>query len=344
MVRGGELMSDMDLNPEEMLVDERVRAEHPPVTIIESRDVPLGGVRAMNVRRTIPHRVRRTIGAWCFADHYGPDDVQGGEGMFVPPHPHTGLQTVSWLFQGEIEHRDSIGSHQLVNPGELNLMTAGRGISHSEVSTARERVLHGVQLWTVLPQPLRNTEPSFSHTVAEAFELDAQTGPARLFLFLGELAGVLAPEQGMSPLLGAEITLPAHGELTLTAEPSFEYGVLLDEGELQFQGTAVPRYAMAACDAGVTELHFTAGPSGARLLLLGGEPLNERFVMWWNFIGDTHQAVVDARAAWMSEVVDVAAAPTANASNEAPRFTDVVGFDGPPLLAPVMPNAELKAR
>lgn len=105
------------------------------VEILSPRDVPLGGLRAMTVRRTLPQRQRSLIGAWCFVDHYGPDDVSATGGMVVPPHPHTGLSTVSWLFSGEIEHRDSAGHHAMVRPGEMNLMTAGRGITHSEYST-----------------------------------------------------------------------------------------------------------------------------------------------------------------------------------------------------------------
>src|SRR5918995_5893358 len=122
------------------------------VEVLVPRDVPLGGPRAMTVRRTLPQRHRSLIGAWCFADHYGPDPVEDTGGMSVAPHPHTGLQTVSWLFTGEIEHRDSAGHHAMVRPGELNLMTGGRGISHSEVSTADTAVLHGVQLWVALPE------------------------------------------------------------------------------------------------------------------------------------------------------------------------------------------------
>src|SRR5215471_4292562 len=114
--------------------------------ILEPRDVPLGGLRAMTVRRTLPQRQRSLIGAWCFIDHYGPDQVAATGGMRVPPHPHTGLQTISWLLRGTVEHRDSAGDHVLIRPGELNLMTAGRGISHSEVSTPDTPVLHGVQL------------------------------------------------------------------------------------------------------------------------------------------------------------------------------------------------------
>src|SRR5689334_23998401 len=117
----------------------------------------------MLVRRTLPAKERSMVGAWCFADHYGPQDVRGGPGMDVPPHPHTGLQTVSWLFSGEIEHRDSAGHHAIVRPGEVNLMTAGRGISHSEYSTDGTTLLHGAQLWLALPDTDRHIEPTFEH-------------------------------------------------------------------------------------------------------------------------------------------------------------------------------------
>ena len=133
------------------------------VEIMAPRDVPLGGPRAMRVRRTLPQRERSLIGAWCFVDHYGPDEVADTGGMVVPPHPHTGLQTVSWLFTGEVEHRDSAGHHAMVRPGEVNLMTAGRGISHSEVSTADTTLLHGAQLWVALPDHARDTAPTFAH-------------------------------------------------------------------------------------------------------------------------------------------------------------------------------------
>ncbi|WP_343232076.1 pirin family protein, partial [Mycolicibacterium sp. CBMA 361] len=124
-------------------------AAGPPkrIEILEPREVPLGGPRAMQVRRTLPQRERSLVGAWCFVDHYGPEDVRTRPGMDVAPHPHTGLQTVSWLFSGEIEHRDSHGMHEMVRPGELNLMSAGAGICHSEVSTPATTILHGVQLW-----------------------------------------------------------------------------------------------------------------------------------------------------------------------------------------------------
>ena len=136
--------------------------------VLTPRDVPLGGLRAMTVRRTLPQRQRSLIGAWCFLDHYGPDEVDGSTaGMVVPPHPHTGLQTVSWLFTGEIEHRDSAGHHAFVRPGELNLMTAGRGISHSEYSTPGTTTLHGAQLWLALPDGDRQVDPTFEHFAPE---------------------------------------------------------------------------------------------------------------------------------------------------------------------------------
>src|SRR5689334_3732553 len=133
------------------------------VEVIAGRDVPLGGPRAMTVRRTLPQRTRSLIGAWCFIDHYGPDDVASTGGMDVPPH--TGLQTVSWLFRGEIEHRDSSGVHALVRPGELNLMTGGYGVAHSEVSTPTTATLHGVQLWVALPDDARHVPRDFVHHV-----------------------------------------------------------------------------------------------------------------------------------------------------------------------------------
>jgi redox-sensitive bicupin YhaK (pirin superfamily) len=153
----------------------------------------------MTVRRTLPQRTRSLIGAWCFADHYGPDRVADTGGMDVAPHPHTGLQTVSWLFSGEIEHRDSLGSHAFVRPGELNLMTGGHGISHSEVSTPDTDVLHGVQLWVALPDEHRATARDFQHHAPEPVRLDG----ADIRVFLGTLAGSTSPVRTFTPLLGA---------------------------------------------------------------------------------------------------------------------------------------------
>ena len=203
--------------------------------VLHPREVPLGGPRAIRVRRTLPQRERSLIGAWCFADHYGPHDVRGGVGMDVPPHPHTGLQTVSWLFEGEVEHRDSAGVHALVRPGELNLMTAGAGICHSEVSTAATTVLHGVQLWVALPDSDRDTGRDFAHYAPEPVSVPG----AVLRVFLGELSGSRSPVHTFTPLLGAQVDLDPGARVALDVEPSFEHGVLLDQGRLEVAGTAL---------------------------------------------------------------------------------------------------------
>src|SRR3954452_7997532 len=187
------------------------------VDVLTPRDVPLGGPRAMSVRRTLPQRARSLIGAWCFADHYGPDDVSVSGGMDVAPHPHTGLQTVSWLFAGEIEHRDSLGTHAMVRPGELNLMTGGHGICHSEVSTEAAKTLHGVQLWVALPERHRHTARAFDHYVPSVNRIEG----AEIRVFLGSLAGRTSPIPTFTPLLGAEIVLGPDAHMSLGVDPRF---------------------------------------------------------------------------------------------------------------------------
>jgi redox-sensitive bicupin YhaK (pirin superfamily) len=175
-------VSNLEVEPAELVCDEEPAAS---IQVLEPREVPLGGPRAMAVRRTLPQRARSLIGAWCFVDHYGPDDVADTGGMTVPPHPHTGLQTVSWLFEGEVEHRDSSGAHAMVRPGEVNLMTAGSGIQHSEVSTPDTLRLHGAQLWIALPDRDRHVAPFFEHAEPAAVTV----GEATVRVFVGELAG-----------------------------------------------------------------------------------------------------------------------------------------------------------
>ncbi|WP_282086736.1 pirin family protein [Streptomyces tendae] len=296
------------------------------VEILTAREVPLGGPRAMTVRRTLPQRARTLIGAWCFADHYGPDEVAESGGMNVAPHPHIGLQTVSWLFSGVIEHRDSLGSHAFVRPGEVNLMTGGRGISHSEVSTPDTTVLHGVQLWVALPAEHRDTAPDFQHHVPAPVALDG--GEARVFL--GSLAGETSPVDTFTPLLGAELTLAPGAAVTLDVDPGFEHGVLLDTGDLRVDGTPVRSAGLAYAAPGRSTLTLTNESSGsARALLLGGPPFDEELVMWWNFVGRTHDEIAAARTDW---------------ENESGRFGRVEGYPGDRLPAPALPNAVLSPR
>jgi quercetin 2,3-dioxygenase len=156
----------------------------PDSVLLAGHDVPLG--RYTTVRRLLPHKQRRMIGAWCFVDHFGPDDVSGRPGMQVPPHPHTGLQTVTWLVEGVIEHRDSLGSHQLIAPGQLNLMTSGHGIAHSEYTPPEHPPgMHGLQLWVALPEDARHGPPRFEHHREMPVR---RLGDATVTVVIGELA------------------------------------------------------------------------------------------------------------------------------------------------------------
>jgi len=296
--------------------------------VLHPREVPLGGPRAILVRRTLPQRERSLIGAWCFADHYGPHDVRGGKGMDVAPHPHTGLQTVSWLFDGEVEHRDSAGVHAMVRPGELNLMTAGGGICHSEVSTAATTVLHGVQLWVALPESDRDTGRDFAHYVPEPNSVAGAT----MRVFLGGLAGDRSPVHTFTPLLGAQIDLDPGAHLSLDVDPGFEHGVLLDQGGVEVAGTALAVADLAFQAAGNDRLEVANGGQGpARVLLLGGPPFPEQLVMWWNFVGRSHDDIAMYRQMW---------------ENHDARFGEVHGYQGgvSRLPAPPLPNATLRPR
>lgn len=303
-------------------------ADH-SLDIIEPREVPLGGLRAMTVRRTLPNRSRTTIGPWCFLDHYGPDTVDDTGGMQVAPHPHTGLQTVSWLFHGEIEHRDSTGVQALVQPGTLNLMTAGRGVQHSEVSTTNTSILHGVQLWVVLPDAHRNQDPHFEATKAQTLII----GDASVSLFLGSSPGfqtVDAPTYW--PMMGAEITLPAGGATTLEIDPTFEYGLLIDEGALHLHHSDLQAHQLAYLPPGSNTLSLQAHEGRpVRAILIGGLPFDEEFVMWWNFIGRTHEEIVAVRDTWESG---------RDGTSETFGTLDHM----PSIPAPMMPSVRLRKR
>ena len=319
-------MSNVETQPQET-----VCPTTPPaggVELLEPRAVPLGGPRAMTVRRTLPQRQRSLIGAWCFADHYGPDDVGATGGMDVPPHPHTGLQTVTWLFTGEIEHRDSLGSHALVRPGAVNLMTGGLGIAHSEVSTPGTTVLHGAQLWVALPEAHRNAPKDFQHHEPTP----TRVGSATVSVFLGSLAGQTSPVDTFTPLLGAEVTVDAGASVELGLDASYEHGVLADSEGLTVNGAATPRSAMAYLPTGTSTLLLTnTADQPARALLLGGPPFGEEIVMWWNFVGRSHEDIVAARDEWMAHSA---------------RFGEVEGYAGDVqhLPAPAMPAVRIRPR
>ena len=321
------------------------------------------------MRRLLPHRTVRTIGAWCFLDHYGPDDISASPGMQVPPHPHIGLQTASWLFDGLVLHRDSLGTEQLIRPGELNLMTSGRGITHSEESpsrkaSARPALLHGVQLWIALPKARQSVAADFAH-YAELPVVDLAAGRwgggrrsldpagARVTVVVGEYAGQRSPAVVHSPLVGLEVTLPAGGNVTLATRDDFEYGVMAADGPASVSASD---YSVVVCDdaesgpsighgpaAGPVAIqpgllaHLPAGGTSIelstagpnRFFVVGGVPFGERLIMWWNFVGRTAEEIASARDSW--EARDG-------------RFGELRGYQGAPLPAPPLPPGTLKPR
>ena len=323
-------MSDLDTHPAEVTCDGHGGDGTARGTVLTAREVPLGGPRAMTVRRTLPQRAQSLIGAWCFVDHYGPDQVASTGGMRVDGHPHTGLQTVSWLFRGEIEHHDTTGAHAMVRPGELNLMTAGSGIAHSEHSTPGTETLHGVQLWVALPEHDRFTEPRFEHHAPEPVEHRG----ARILVFLGQVAGQRSPISTHTPLLGAEVTLPAGGDLDLDVDPSFEHGVLVDTGTITAAGCRAEPGQLVHQETGAHRLHLSADPgTDARLVVLGGEPLDERIVMWWHFVGRSHDEIAEFREQWQRQ-----------RDGAAGRFGVFPSSWQHTLPAPELPNARLRPR
>ena len=276
----------------------------------------------MLVRRTLPHRELRNVGAWCFVDDYGP----GEAAMAVPPHPHTGLQTVTWLLSGEVLHQDSIGSEALVRPGALSLMTAGRGISHAETTTPTSPTLRGVQLWVALPAAARETAPDFEHHPGLPVLV---AGDVTATVVLGTLGETSSPATTYSPIVGADVTVWGSGG-TLPLEPAWEHAVLALTDGLVVDGEPLPAGSLAylGCDRDSLDVD-----GESRALLLGGQPFDEELLMWWNFIGRSHDEIAAARAEWSLAVAGAAT-----------RFGRVESYDGPPLPAPALPGTRLRPR
>jgi redox-sensitive bicupin YhaK (pirin superfamily) len=271
------------------LADVAVRPVH---QFFAGREVLLG--ESTRVRRLLPNLGRRLVGPWCFVDHYGPEDVSSTGGMAVPPHPHIGLQTVSWLLAGEVHHRDSLGSDQLVRPGSLGLMTAGAGIAHAEHSPVRRpESLHGVQLWVALPQASRAVAPGWEHH--DGLPVLRESGGTATVI-LGELAGATSPGTTFAPMVGADLAVQT--DLLLPLEPGFEYALLALSGSLEVENATLGVGTMLYLGCGRRDLRLRA-PSPARVLLLGGEPFDERIVMWWNFVARSNDEIAAAREAWM---------------------------------------------
>jgi len=278
----------------------------------------------LTVRRYLPGAHRRMVGAWCFLDYYGPTVIREGVGMQVPPHPHCGLQTISWLVSGEIRHTDSVGSEATVRPGQLALMTAGQGIAHAERSPGtRPPILHGAQLWVALPDAVRDAQPSFEHLLEPPkLEVDGAT----VTLILGSLEGTAVPARVYSPLVGADIDLPGNGRSTLALTADWEHAILVMRGSVRIGSQLLGIGEMAYLGCGRTELQLES-ELGARVLLIGGAPFTEELLMWWNFVARSHEEIVAARQDWTSGV----------------RFGTVEDSSGR-LPAPPIPPVRLKPR
>ena len=290
-------------------------ATGPVIEALASRETSLGG--GLGIRRALPHRLRRRVGAWCFLDHFGPLDLDpGSPGMRVGPHPHMGLQTVSWLYAGAVLHRDSLGCRQLIHPGELNLMTSGHGISHSEESPQpHPHALHGLQFWIALPDAARHMAPAFEHHAV--LPVIARSG-MRLTLVIGEGVGERSPARVHSPLAGFDVQLSDTGRRPLPLNPAFEYALLVTAGELSAADTRMQPGTLYYLGSGRDTLTLdNAAP--ARAFLFGGAPLREEVLLWWNFVARSTAEMQAARAEWQAGGA---------------RFGEVQGYDGPRLSAP----------
>lgn len=287
----------------------------PVLETLPTRETLLG--EGMKIRRALPNRLRRLVGAWTFLDHFGPLALMpGAQGMRVGPHPHIGLQTVSWLYTGEVLHRDCLSYKQVIRPGQLNLMTAGRGISHSEESPQpHSPTLHGLQFWIALPDAVRNMEASFEHHAElPVIERDGY----RATLVIGEALGEHSPARVHSPLAGLDLEILDVGVRNLPLNPDFEHAILLIEGDMTLQGTRMDQTTLYYLGGGRETLTLDCG-APARAFLFGGAPLHESVLLWWNFVARNTEEMQAARADWEAH---------------SPRFGEVQGYDGPRLTAP----------
>ncbi|MGV9613728.1 pirin family protein [Nocardia xishanensis] len=320
-------MSDLDPHPAES-VCEPTPGPGPVAELYPAREVPLGGVRGVFVERVLPQRDLPTVGAWCFLDHFGsPTVTKTGAPPDIDPHPHIGLQTVTWPFEGRIRHRDSVGSDVKINPGQLNLMTSGRGIAHSEYGVPDAPAGHGLQLWIALPGHRAAVEPHFEqHRDLPVYEDDG----VRAIVLIGSFAGLTSPAMAYTPIVGADVRMDPGAEVTIPLNPAFEHALLVIEGEITAADTELKPGPLLYLGSDRSELRLVSG-TGAHFALIGGEPFGEELVMWWNFVGRSHEEIVAAREDWENRRVE--------------RFAQIAGH--PPdqrIPAPPMPALHLKPR
>lgn len=261
------------------------------IEITESRESHVG---AFGVRRALPRRGRRTVGAWCFVDHMGPAAITEDRGLDVAPHPHIGLQTVTWLFQGEAVHRDSLGTEQVISPGQLNLMTAGHGVAHSEEGTGRYRGdLHGVQLWVAQTSATRNSAPAFEHH-DDLPQVDLDGAVATVLV--GDLDGVTSPARRDTEHVGVDLDARA-GATTVPLRADFEHALVVFTGAVNIDGQVVTPGHLAYLGLGRDQLTLSTVDT-SRVMLFGGVPFEEPVLMWWNYVARDRQEILQAHTDW----------------------------------------------
>ena len=265
------------------------------IEVRQGRTADIGGFQVV---RVLPTKGRRTVGGWCFVDLMIPPDANDPDPFEIGPHPHIGLSTVTWLFQGEALHGDSLGTEQVIRPGQLNLMTAGHGIAHSELSS--QAGVQGVQMWIAQPEATRHGPSSFEHHPALPRRRLAN-GEATVLV--GTWGDVVSPARADSALVGADVVI-GQGVCEVDLDTRFEYGIVPIDNPVKVDDAIVEPSWLGLVAAGSEGLRLEALSGGARLMFLGGEPLGERIQMWWNFVGRTKDELTDAWRAWQDHDTD----------------------------------------
>ncbi len=270
------------------------------------------------IARALPHRDKRMIGAWCFLDHAGPVEFSQGQGLDIGPHPHMGLQTFTWMIEGTLMHTDSLGSKQLIQPKQVNLMTAGYGISHTEVTPPNETQLHTAQLWIALPDEQLNMPAKFQHypdlPVVQQDQIECR-------VLVGEFLGQTSPVEVYSPLLAVDLYAEQAHQTSFSLNAEFEYGVLLLSGSAQVNGQTLTTENMMVFATGSTELSLSLAAE-SRVLLIGGEPFKSPILLWWNYVGRTEEGIKEAHQQWLAQD---------------DRFGNIPDYPGERLKAPDFP-------
>lgn len=267
------------------------------VSAIEVREGRSTQVGRMGVLRVLPTKGRRAVGPWCFVDLMRPEDLADPPPLEIGPHPHIGLATVTWLFDGSALHSDSLGTEQLIRPGQLNLMTAGRGIAHAELGvdrpTAGAAGIMGAQMWLAQPEGTRHGGSRFEH-LGELPVADLGSGEARVLV--GGTAGASSPAAVDHPTVGLDVTF--RSSVSIPTESSYEYGVVPVDRPMKVEDAVVEPGSLALVPAGFEELRVEVRGGEARLLVLGGAPLGAELKMWWNFVARTTDEITEAWRAW----------------------------------------------